>query len=183
MMAFQMRWVLLAAKAALVGCTSQEQIERQDAISQYPEPCRTQLQQEFLLMANKEAAQNDRLDAKRFLDRSIEAARAVSIYPHEPTAYDIEPQFTDELTSARAQLMTLLDGGKLREPKDLAKAHGALECWLEEAEEGHQDDDLDWSRDRFIETMKGIRRKAGALVATGDGVAEHRNRRVEVTVR
>ena len=161
MMTFQMRWVLLAATAALVGCTSQEQIERQDAIPPYPEPYRAQLQQEFLLMADKEAAQNDHLDAKRFLARSVEAARAVTIYPHELTAYDIEPQFTDELTSARAQLMTLLDGGKLRAPKDLAKAHGAFECWLEEAEEGHQDDDLDWCRDRFIKAVKGTRREAG----------------------
>ncbi len=57
--------------------------------------------------------------------------------------------------------MTLLDGGKLRAPKDLAKAHGAFECWLEEAEEGHQDDDLDWCRDRFIEAVKGTGREAG----------------------
>ncbi len=66
MMTFQIRWVLLAATAALVGCTSQEQIARQDAIPPYPEPYRAQLQQEFLLMADKEAAQNDHLDAKRF---------------------------------------------------------------------------------------------------------------------
>lgn len=160
-MAFHLRWVLFAAVAGLVGCTSQEQIERLDAIPPYPEPYRAQLQQEFMLMADKEAAQNDHLDAKRFLKRSIEAARAVTIYPHELSAYEIEPEFTDELTSARAQLMTLLDGGKLRAPKDLARAHAAYECWLEEAEEGHQSADLQWCRDRFIKAVQGTRREAG----------------------
>ncbi len=57
--------------------------------------------------------------------------------------------------------MTLLDGGKLRAPKDLARAHGAFECWLEEAEEGHQSADLQWCRDRFIEAVKATRREAG----------------------
>jgi len=109
-------------------------------------------------MADKEAAHNDHLDAKRFLARSVEAAGAVTIYPHALTAYDIEPQFMDELTSARAQPMTLLDGGKPRAPSNLARAHGAFQCWLEEAEEGYQDADLARCRDRFIEAVKGTRR-------------------------
>lgn len=109
-------------------------------------------------MADKEAAHNDHLDAKRFLAHSVEAARAVTIYVRALTAYNIEPQFMDELTSTRAQLMTLLEGGKPRAPKDLARAHGAFECWLEEAEEGHQNDDLACCRDRFIEAVKDTRR-------------------------
>ena len=64
-MAVHLRWVLFAAVAGLVGCTSQEQIERLDAIPPYSEPYRAQLQQESMLMADKEEAQNDHLDAKR----------------------------------------------------------------------------------------------------------------------
>ncbi len=48
-----MRWAALAAAVALAGCTSQEQIERQDVVPPYPEPYRAQLQKEFRLMADK----------------------------------------------------------------------------------------------------------------------------------
>lgn len=57
--------------------------------------------------------------------------------------------------------MTLLDGGKPRAPKDLARAHAAYECWLEEAKEGLQSADLQWCRDRFINAVQGTRREAG----------------------
>lgn len=154
-------WAVLGVIVMLSACTSRNQIQRQDAIPPYPEPYRAQLQQEFLMLADREAARNDHLDAKRFLARAEEAARAVTIYPHALDAYDVEPTYTEALTNARAQLLTLLDGGKLRAPQDLARAHGAFECWLEEAEEGHQTDDLAWCRDRFVEAVKATRRDSG----------------------
>lgn len=154
-------WAVLGIAAFLSACTSRDQINRHDAIPPYPEPYRAQLQKEFLMLADREAAQNDHLDAKRFLARAEEAARAVTIYPHSLDAYDIEPAYVEALTGARAQLITLLDGGKLRAPQDLARAHGAFECWLEEAEEGHQTDDLAWCRDRFVEAVKTTRRDSG----------------------
>lgn len=164
---------LFALVLVLQACTSREDIAERAAIPPYPEPYRAALQQEFRLLADREAAQNDHRDAKRFLARAEQAARLVTIHPLPVDAYDVSPVEQDDLEAARARLATLFDGGRARAPQALARAHAAYECWLEEAEEGHQPDDIAWCRDRFETAVAATRRDSGldadwGLVLTGD---------------
>lgn len=164
---------LIAAGLLLQACTSREDIALRSAVPPYPEPYRAALQKEFRLLADREATRGDHLDAKRFLLRSEEAARAVTIPPHDVDAYDVIDQEREDLIDARARLMTLFDGGRARAPASLAQAHAAYECWLEEAEEGHQPDDIAWCRERFNGAVGDTRRDSGldsdwGLVLTSD---------------
>jgi len=158
-------YVRSAAIALLVvlvaGCASRKQIGLQAAIPPYPEPYREALQAEFRALADREAAQNDHMDAKRFMLRAEEAARAVTIKPLPVDAYAIAPEQRAALEDARARLMPLFDGGRARAPQALARAHASYECWLEEAEEGHQPEDIAWCRDRFEAGVVATRRNSG----------------------
>ena len=148
--------------ALLAGCTSREEIALEAAIPPYPDPYRASLQKELRLLADREAARNDHLDAKRFLKRAEEAARAVRVRPHAVEAYDIPPgESRDAIAAARERLMLLYDGGRARAPDALGKAHAYFECWMEEAEEGHQPEDIAWCRDRYDEWEKKVRYNAG----------------------
>lgn len=156
------------------GCVSQERIARESAIPPYPEPYRAALQGELRYLAEREAARGDYADAKRFLLRAEAASRAVRIRPLEVDAYEVHPEERAELVAARARLITLFDGGRARAPAALARAHASFECWLEEAEEGHQPDDIAWCRDRFEGGVEATRRDSGldsdwGLVVPGDG--------------
>ena len=168
----------LAAIGSIVllqACTSQEQVALQAAIPAYPEPYRAALQDEFRVLAAREAAQNDHLDAKRFMLRSEAAARAVTISPLPVDAYAIDDAaMRADLEAARARLVLLFDGGRARAPQALALAHASYECWLEEAEEGHQPADIQWCRDRFLAGEAATRLNAGldadwGVVLSGDG--------------
>jgi len=168
------RLVLTVAALGLAACTSQEQIERQSAIPPYPEPYRAALQAELRMLAVRETERNDHMDAKRFMLRAEEAARAVTIWPHEVDGYDIPPGASrDALAASRERLILLFDGGRARAPKDLARAHAAYECWLEEVEEGHQPEDIAWCRERYQAAAKAVRYNAGldadwGVVAEGE---------------
>lgn len=156
------RIVLALALAALTaGCADRAQIDRAAAIPPYPDVYRAALQKEFLLLANRETGKFDFADADRFRKRAEEAARAVRVTPHALDAYEVAPAERPDLAKARAQLMTLFDGGLARAPETLARAHAAYECWLEEAEEGHQRQDIDWCRDRFYGAVGATRQNSG----------------------
>lgn len=166
--------VLLAIVVS--ACATREQIEGQAAIPPYPEPYREALQNEFRALALRELEHYDYSDARRFMLRAKQAARAGrgQIPPLTPDDYHIEPEVKAELTNARARLMTLFDGGRARAPASLARAHAMFECWLEESEEGHQSDDIAWCRKHFEDAVAATRRDSGldadwGLVLTGDG--------------
>lgn len=169
------RFCGVAALASLaVACVSQERIALEAAIPPYPEPYRAALQGELRYLAEREAARGDYADAKRFLLRAEAAARAVVIRPLEVDDYEVQPRERAELVAARTRLMTLFDGGRARAPEGLARAHASFECWLEEAEEGHQPDDIAWCRDRFEGGVAATRRDSGldadwGLVVPGEG--------------
>jgi OOP family OmpA-OmpF porin len=127
------------------------------------------------MLADREAQRGDHRDAKRFMLRAEAAARSVTIWPLAVDAHDIENSATaQELEAARARLVVSFDGGRARAPAALARAHAAYECWLEEAEEGHQLDDLAWCRDRFVEAENATRHNSvlvadWGLVVEGEG--------------
>ena len=165
---------VMALAALGAACVSQERIGLEAAIPPYPEPYRAALQGELRYLAEREVARGDYADAKRFLLRAEAAARAARIRPLEVDAYDVQPQERAELDDARARLITLFDGGRARAPNALARAHASFECWLEEAEEGHQPDDIAWCRDRFEGGVAATRRDSGldadwGLVVPGEG--------------
>lgn len=165
---------VLAAGLLLQACTSREVIDERSAIPAYPDPYRAALQEEFRILAKREVDRNDHADAKRFLLRSEATLRQVTIKPLEIDAYEVVDAERDELISARARLVTLFDGGRARSPSSLARAHAAYECWLEEAEEGHQSQDIAWCRERFENAVAATRRDSGldsdwGLVLEGDG--------------
>lgn len=169
------RFCGVAALAGLAAaCVSQERIALEAAIPPYPEPYRAALQGELRYLAEREATRGDYADAKRFLLRAEAAARAVVIRPLEVEDYEVKPQERAELVAARARLVTLFDGGRARAPEALARAHASFECWLEEAEEGHQPGDIAWCRDRFEGGVTATRRDSGldadwGIVVPGEG--------------
>lgn len=159
---------------AIAACASREEIARKSAIPAYPNPYRAALQTEFLALADREAAQNDHIDAKIFLDRAEAAARALDIRPAAIDAYDIPEDRQAGVRNARKALLRLLDGGRARAPASAARAHAMYECWLEELEEGHQQEDIAWCRRQFEDAVAATRRDAGldadwGMVLQGDG--------------
>jgi len=114
----------------------------------------------YMMLADSERREEDWTDANFFSGKALSAADSLPQGPQELSERMLDESFLSELAPARAQLVSGLDhGGAVRHPEAAAMAVAGFDCWMQEAEEGHQADDIAACKKMFMDGMEGMKDK------------------------
>ncbi len=151
---------VLGALGILAGCASD--IERMRSVEATGGSAFTQaLTEEYRQITVFEADEMyDWPDAGYFARKGLAAAGGEVVLPEELGNWDLPAEKVDELSQARGRLMAALDGGaRESNPEVAAHAQGMFDCWVEQQEENHQEDDIARCRDEFLKAMETLEGK------------------------
>ena len=97
-------------------------------------------------------------DAGRFARKGLRAANGEVVEPEQIGDWNLPPDGVGELTSARAQLVALLDKtARSKAPEKAARAQGRFDCWIEQKEENHQPKHIAACREAFWQAIEDIK--------------------------
>lgn len=111
----------------------------------------------YMMLADSERREEDWADANYFAGKALAAADGTPQGPQELAERDLAEPFLAELAPARDDLMMKLDGGAAASyPEAAAMAVAGFDCWMQEAEEGHQPDDIAACKKMYMDGMAGM---------------------------
>jgi len=143
----------LAALGLLAGCASN--IQQVRTVEATGSPFTAALTEEYRQFTVFEADEMyDWSNADYFARKGLSAAGGEVVLPEEVASWDLPADKVDEITAARARLVTALDaGGRDQAPAIAARAQARFDCWVEQQEENHQPDHIAACRDEFLKAM------------------------------
>ncbi len=137
------------------------------------------LAREYNSFANSESAQLDWPDQATFHEKARVAATGQIPAPEDPrnrgvgTGFQIHPSIDigieqrAEAIQGRERLVGALSGGATtRNPQVAARAQVAYDCWVEQLEEGWQEDDIERCRKAFNTAMAQLEARPVAMAET-----------------
>ncbi len=102
-------------------------------------------------------------DAGYFARKGLRAAAGEVVEPERIEDWKLPADKVDELASARARLVELLDSrnyenltAREKAPEESALAQGRFDCWVEQQEENHQPEDIAACRDEFYAALARV---------------------------
>ncbi|MCA8927312.1 MAG: OmpA family protein [Alphaproteobacteria bacterium] len=111
----------------------------------------------YMMLADSERREEDWTDANFFSGKALAAADGAPQGPQELAERMLDEKFLTELSPARASLMDALNGGAAASyPEAAAMAVAGFDCWMQEAEEGFQMDDIAACKKMYEDGMAGI---------------------------
>ncbi|MGB0695475.1 MAG: OmpA family protein [Rhodospirillaceae bacterium] len=134
--------IAVVAAGALSACADRWDIDGAESMAPSADPYYAALQPEFVALAKAEGNEGDWEDMAFFIAKAKAAAAGGPIEPSTPDSRDLGADFAAEAASDYAALMAALPSMISTDPASAAKATAMWECWLQEAEEGWQDDDI-----------------------------------------
>ena len=163
----------LAAALVLAACTASPDkggvpdwltgdkwdVDRIAALPVNEDPYLSGLQEGYVKFAKVELAEFDWDDGALFLKKADLAAQGKPSKPEDPAETSFSEEAGDGLDKGFAQLAAYLgsEGAMLRAPRQIGDAQVFFDCWLREAREGHQPDDIAACRDQFELMVQLIR--------------------------
>lgn len=97
-------------------------------------------------------------DADYYALKGLRTAAGEAVEPTAIASRDLPDDKVGELTTARAELVGLLDAGaREKAPQDAAVAQASFDCWMEQQEENFQEDHIAACRDKFNSAMEKLR--------------------------
>ena len=158
-----MRGVLTAlAGLLLVSCTSTEldqgilsgdawNVEAARGSDVPADPYLAALREGYLTLAEAERAEFDWNDAAEFRARALAAASGKRFGAFNPVERGVAEAALPDLQTAFTELSLFLgnEGAYLRAGRQLGEAQVQFDCWVQEAVEGHQQDDIAACRTAF----------------------------------
>ena len=148
--------------AALTACTATERDQgwlsgdawsvESAAKSPVPDdPYFAALREGYLKLAEVELAEFDWNDAAEFRARAVRASREERFTPIDPGAFRISEAAGAGLTEAFVEITAYLgsEGAMLRAARQIGEAQVHFDCWVAEAIEGHQEDDIAACREAY----------------------------------
>jgi OOP family OmpA-OmpF porin len=159
----------MAAAVALVAVAGCSNRYVDDAKSAEPrgDAFEAALARHYLDLAKSERKQGDVDAATTFARRSSASAEGQLVLPDDFTNRRITSRYRGDLGSARQRLLAALDGnGRTTAPDAAARAQVLFDCWVEQAEENLQPDDIRDCRNGFEQQVASVESAiAGAPVA------------------
>lgn len=148
------RGALLAVALLLSACSAVESYNEVQALNEAEfvgSPFTRALAREYRDFANRELEDMfDFPDALHFARKGLAAADGEAVGPEPIEDWNLSEQGAAVLAQARARLVRSLDaGGRERAPQLAARAQVSFDCWIEQQEEGWQDDDIAACRQSF----------------------------------
>ena len=112
---------------------------------------------EYMKLAESEENQKDRSSAKHYLTKAKLSAEGKEVGPDDPRLRHIDNAEKKPIEAGYAKLTTALrNGASERQPADTAKAQAMLDCWMEQAEEGWQWNDIMACRTGFEKSLAAL---------------------------
>ncbi|MGH6634686.1 MAG: OmpA family protein [Gammaproteobacteria bacterium] len=170
-MTFMMKFaVVMAAAVSLIGCASRPMNQIANV-----QPTGTgfdhALAQDYTALSQAEKALGDHRDADTYALRAMAAAQGQSSAPDQVELRQpfLKDKYVSELSEARQRLVSALDQtGRTKAPEDAARAQSSYDCWLEQASEDLQPEDINACKQAFTDA---IARVEAALVEPEPEVA------------
>lgn len=164
-------WALVAVATVVAGCErgplstpgdftgAKWDIERVDALPRNPDPYFAELQDRAIAFAKAERAEFDWVDTAYFVDLAAAAQRGELRQPLNPEDRRLDEEQALLLSFPYVELTGFVnsEGGRLRAGPHIAAAQANFECWVQEAEEAHQEREIDECRDEFDAQMQIVR--------------------------
>jgi len=121
------------------------------------QPFNATLQQEYIVIAEREVAEADWEHGDLFARKGIAAGSGEMVMPEETANWMLPDDKAQVFADARASLVSALDGGG-REiaPDEAAIAQANFDCWIQEQEienEGFQEEDIAYCRGLFWDNL------------------------------
>tara|TARA_R110002012_G_scaffold97531_9_gene234295 strand:- start:760 stop:1314 length:555 start_codon:yes stop_codon:yes gene_type:complete len=99
----------------------------------------------------------DWIDAEHFAEKTLASARGETVPPENLADWKLGDAQLPALQSSRARLISAFGrDARILAPHASARAQAQFDCWVEQAEEGHQKDDIAACRDGFLNAMLEI---------------------------
>ena len=153
-----LRLTAIGAMAALSACTGDWDDGAVRALDPGPDPFDQALVDAYVDLAVGEQEEEDWRDVDRFLARARRVAGGEAVVPDRIEDRELPPDAIPALETARVELVTVLArGGRIFAPVDAARAQALFDCWIQEAEEDHQQSDIDNCRRGFMARLDDTR--------------------------
>jgi OOP family OmpA-OmpF porin len=111
----------------------------------------------YMMLADSERREEDWTDANFFSSKALASTGGIAPGPQELAERSLTEANLAELTPARAALVAALDGGaSVRHPEAAAMAVAGFDCWMQEAEENIQPDDIAACKKMYMDGMAGL---------------------------
>ncbi|MGE3935134.1 MAG: OmpA family protein [Rhodospirillaceae bacterium] len=143
-----------------------------DALNKTPTPPSQNfsgyLADDYKSFANYEGYQMyDWPDAQHFANKGLAAAKGQAVPPEDPGKWKIRnAHMRADLDAAHARLhQAIAKGGGAKAPQAMARAQVEYDCWVEQAEEGWQYNDIASCRNGFVQAMMVVDRGLAGPVA------------------
>jgi OmpA-OmpF porin, OOP family len=123
------------------------------------------LAQNYIALSDVEYSQGDMRDGRAYAARAQLQAQGQTLLPEEVDARPfLAPQYKPELEASRQRLVAALNGNaRENSPREAATAQAMFDCWMEQAEENLQPDQIAACREGFMAAMAQV--EAGVAVA------------------
>ena len=128
------------------------------------DPYLAALQEGYVRLARAELAEFDWVDGAEFIERAEAVAEGARVAPFKVADRISEGPELEALTAAEAELGGFIAsaGAMLRAGRQIGEAQVHFDCWVQEAEEGHQSADIEACREAYT-LMMVLVRDLGAL--------------------
>ena len=147
----------ISALCALTACVGQQDPKLVGSGPSTFGAYETALKDGYRQLAEAELAEFDYRDSDFFVLRALVSDSANPPAPQEVGERELLPERAALLNTARDQLMKNFSPlSKLKAPEELARTQVAFDCWLQEEEEGHQNNDITECRDRFYAALDAL---------------------------
>ncbi|MEM1383464.1 MAG: OmpA family protein [Pseudomonadota bacterium] len=142
------RWSVVVVSVALAACARTLPAPDLVAFDRL-------LAEQYDALSQAEFAENDWADGRFFRRKRDMALSGQRPEPDDLADRTYPDALREELEDARNMLLGILGSvAALIEPRALAEAQGAFDCWAQEAEEGLQPDEIEECRARFFDRLR-----------------------------
>ncbi|MEQ9639259.1 MAG: OmpA family protein [Alphaproteobacteria bacterium] len=157
---FAGRVAACAGMLLLGACTRWDlaPVEQQPVVD---DPFQSALKSAYMEKAAFERAELDWTDLLYFRDRAEAAGMGKPVEPQAVAGRVVPTGMAATFEAQRERILKLYRGrGRDRAPQDLADAQASYDCWLEQQEEGHQNDDIERCRSAFMAAIAAAEDKS-----------------------
>lgn len=160
--------LVTAAAGLLSACADRWDVDGARGLANSGGAFEQALQKEYADIAAAERGRYDWGDAAYFIRKARAAAAGQTVLPTSLDERSLDERFIGDATTMRAELMEVLNNGaRTSMPQMAARAQVAgFDCFVEEAEEGHQPDDIAACKAAFDSAMAALKGTPKAVVPT-----------------
>lgn len=160
--------------AALTACTTWD-LQALRTAELKGDAFQNSLAKGYLELSEFEAQSYDWSDSQYFAGKGLQAAYGHTPEPENPADWRIVASRRAEIDDAHAKLTAALNGGaRTRAPEAAAAAQVYFDCWIENAEENAQQDEIDTCRGQFFDKLNQLDNAqpiAAAAVPQGEPIS------------